>query len=160
MEKYYKPSIEEFCVGFEFEYKIERWTKHTLVEKDFHSSDNGGWGIDSNFEVMKRSELRVRILDFEEIINLGWDVQTNETPGGIEARFCGRSISYYNKKCNDLRLTHSKYTNELAIYFVNVNMPIRFQETFNLFFGKIKNKTELRLLMNHLGIKFESSTNI
>ena len=68
--KYYTPSIEEFHVGFEYEYvnsKTEGWTNTTFIR---------GRGF---VEPYGDGEVRVKKLDQEDIESLGWELESSHS---------------------------------------------------------------------------------
>ena len=83
-DKYYTPEIEEFHVGFEFEY--EYWDILRGVNYDWHEEvyyqmsqtkepKKGGhtlWSIDSLSNAIKEESIRVKHLDKEDIESLGF----------------------------------------------------------------------------------------
>ena len=68
MDKYYTPELEEFHIGFEYEWLNENneWIKETspieITIKDFNKQTYG---------------LRVKYLDKEDIKSLGWELKTD-----------------------------------------------------------------------------------
>lgn len=150
-KKYYNPKIEEFHVGFEFEYLNvkNQWIKSDDFSDTFLNDD-----IDTVSEVgryLDNSEIRVKFLDREDIESLGWNYS------GINA-FGYVTYSIFEK------LSFGNVTSTLSTYIVDdtltflirktteLNKPIRTIDN-NTFCGTIKNKSELQKLMNQLGIK-------
>lgn len=139
--RYYTPSIEEFHVGFEYEFKLygkDEWnsTVYDLTED-----------IEGFKSELEDEECRVKYLDKEDL----------ESLGGI-------------KKGLEYRFKHSKYRQFFAIWFYDDrenNILIRrkilrdgekytdrdagFNEQ-RVFHGNIKNKSELKRLLKQLGI--------
>jgi hypothetical protein len=131
-EKYYTPEIEEFYVGFEYEYKNSTtgdWQKEIF---------NRGIGFAPNPTV---KDCRVKYLDRDDIESLGFFVATTS---GMEAAYGKRDDK------NELRfILREKYHNntiqiERVLYY-NAGKT-------TLFEGKIKNKSELKKLLKQLGI--------
>ena len=60
--KYYVPEISEFHVGFEYEELRKDWVKLTY----------GGFLPETINEYLKKGKLRVKHLDQQDILNLGW----------------------------------------------------------------------------------------
>lgn len=145
--KYYTPEIEEFSINFEFETrtickktKEERW-KHNRIELNeyVHKVTD----LDENMTVvfinpmefiylnLRDGNIRVKYLDRQDIEELGW---TNYEPP-----------HEYNHKW-----ILGNY--ELNVWFNN-EIPVVRITNYPLFFqGKIKNKSELKKLMQQLGI--------
>ena len=67
--KYYTPSIEEFHIGFEYEYYIATtglWHDQSIVFiEDFEEIE----------EYLSYNKIRVKYLDQEDIKSLGWEYQ-------------------------------------------------------------------------------------
>lgn len=149
--KYYTPSIEELYVGFECEIikqelsakecynsieskllKIEYkpnscFAKHKITDVDIQM-------YFLNPHLLK-NDIRVKYLDQEDIESLGWS-KFNE----IMAFKVG-SLCYY--------LWHTKKLIQIGMGIVGNPIP----ETTTVFLGKIKNKSELKVLMKQLGIE-------
>ena len=141
MSKYYRPDIEEFCVGFNYEQEEYdgSYTKLTLTEKDSleYISDH-------------LDEFRVKQLDFEDLepiwlstkkgfttkLRLRMDYEDNneltfQTYWIEEHEYLDDTYLYYNQKYNNIKITHKSKT---------------------LFWGGVKNKFELIKLLKQLGI--------
>lgn len=141
--KYYTPSIEEFHVGFEYEYctnclatatmatltqKDENWIKKVFTEDNLFEPTFAY----NFFEISKLS--RVKYLDKEDIESLGWKDGENYGLSGYVLNYATDDSyqMYYNE---DNQFTQ--------IY--NWNSKIIFE-------GVIKNKSELKRLLKQLGI--------
>ena len=133
--KYYTPSIEEFRVGFEYEYKD---LAHNLKDfewfKDSIKYDGYDYIIPSYIQKwINEGNVRVKYLDKEDIESLGWKWEI------LETKTC---IKMYIFKQYHLNI--DMYKSKLAIYT---------NDTIKLFEGTIKNKSELQVLMKQLRIK-------
>jgi asparagine synthetase B (glutamine-hydrolysing) len=131
--KYYTPTIEEFHVGFEFEYLSKE--NNFFISNDF-SLDFANDDTDTIEEVARklgRNEIRVKLLDREDIESLGWKRYAT-----IE--------NYYSLNKHSMWF----YSNK-KIVKISVSVDYEFEETG--FQGVIKNKSELRKLMIQLNIK-------
>lgn len=132
--KYYTPEIEEFHIGFEFEYKKYR---DVWVKSSFDKSH-----LEEGFDTY--SIFRVKYLDKEDIESLGWEFKeeyhiSDYPEDKIElGSIC---YSYTFKKGMLLKYT-PKYKRLLV---ENLKNKSRFS-------GNIKNKSELKRLMKQLGI--------
>ena len=124
MSKYYTPSIEEFHVGFECE------TEHT--------NNNGvkfGWEkttLQRPFASFNTMEIRVKYLDLEDIESFGFHKKA-----GWEFVMPGPVQNYTLHYFEDYRHNHPIHV------FIGESM---------VFNGKIKNKSELKVLLNQLNI--------
>lgn len=133
--KYYTPDLEEFHIGFEYQYKsFSNWSNHTL--KDFWLCDNDGCIEDYVLTQQTLNSFRVKYLDQQDIESLGW--KGNE------------SNTVYFKKDN-YRLVHwiTKEGRDISIY---ENYDGGLEEETLIRSSKIKNKSELRKLMKQLRI--------
>lgn len=150
-EKYYVPDIGEFCVGF----KYEQFGPDGEWSKEIYGGDNPalGWMLPAEFFGKFCDEyVRVKYLDREDINSLGWH---------------GCSVLDYKEKEHDFvdgwefSLGDGKTTYVLQNVKYNKWVIWR-QDCYNeasgnwtaqdMFFGEIKNKSELKRLMNQLGI--------
>jgi hypothetical protein len=134
MDKYYTPSIEEFRVGFEFEfrhsdYKEKGWIKYTTPNLNIEEEDCPFSCIGYSLE-----EYRVKYLDQSDIESLGFILNENS--------------NIYHKDKYTLQYCQSM-NNHVEVYS-NI-----FKEGYNdnLFNGKVKNKSELKVLLKQLGIE-------
>lgn len=86
--KYYTPSIEEFHIGFEYEYRTQgnSWEKDILLYEQIHSNK-----LDSIRKMLQNelNEIRVKYLDKEDIESLCNEfnykfINTYKGPQGME----------------------------------------------------------------------------
>lgn len=153
--KYYTPTIEEFHIGFEFEYKSKNddWDKidynnwmHPREDKYLKHCTESELLRSFNFidQCIKRNELKVKYLDKEDIKSLGWE-------------FIGKSIDIWFKKeghfdlgwnAHKIIMHYGLHDNKLHIYADDPGL-----NNYELFRGTIKNKSELKRLMQQLSIK-------
>lgn len=137
-DKYYVPGLEEFHVGFEYEFKERFQDGSVKTQEDF---DNAKW-INQTIKVgdlpyiertlkgktalNKICGIRVKYLDQEDIESLGWN--------GIDKLYI-------------------KYQYRLLIsYNYNIKIYNEFLKE-NIFNGVIKNKSQLKKLMKQLNIE-------
>lgn len=124
-EKYYTPKIEEFHVGFEYQYKNKnKWLK--TIFQDGRS-------------VEYHEEQRVKYLDKEDIRDLGWLLMKED-----------KEIDYYSfkKDKNELIINFlDSYFGITVTIFYYINNNTRYS-----FSTPIKNKSELKKLMKQLNI--------
>lgn len=141
--KYYTPSLDEFCIGFEYEeyhtpvrYKIqnEQWCKWNkkiykgleFVYIDYSINDLGDWSIIP----IDKSLIRVKYLDQSDIEELGWEDQEVDTEKFIAFKKGKFRLDLHN--------------NIVVIYKA---------DHWSVFQGIIKNKSELKKLMKQLNIE-------
>lgn len=144
-EKYYTPEISEFHFGFEYEiFKPEGI--------DFGGfKSEGGWlgfsipnpyyGFNADRILKENSHVRVKYLDKEDIESLGFE------------KFVHKNAKCY--KLHNWLLYHFPNNNVVSLNRYALN-TIRDSESGNQYFrGVIKNKSELKKLIQQLGIKNE-----
>lgn len=125
--KYYTPTIEEFHVGFQFEYLSDNntWESTDDLSITFMNNDNP---ISIIEYYLKESRIRVKLIDREDIESLGWKYN----------RINGFEYKKYVLNINN---------NTISIY-----VPGDYDGEEHHFKGEIKNKSELSKLMIQLGI--------
>lgn len=127
--KYYTPEIEEFHVGFEFEFYDEDdkdWTITTIKNQ----IDLCNWtGLEIN--------IRVKYLDQEDIESLGFEEDYDDSEGNVWFRI-------YDTK---YRLCLCEHTSH------NIWIVDDYEESLDdtLFKGTIKNKSELKRELKMIG---------
>jgi len=130
--KYYTPEIEEFHVGFEYEYFImDEW-----YPVAYHPSDMAG--VDKLFARLHSDKIRVKYLDREDIESLNWELDCVIEK---EAFYIHKTSSLNN---GDIRLVFRD--NEHSV-------QIECEKTGENCYLKVKNKSELRKLMKQLNIE-------
>lgn len=127
-KKYYTPDISEFHVGFEYEFRDfknpEKFNKEVVTLDNLEFLDViEGW--------IKLKDIKVKYLDKEDIEELGWKI--------VEV-------------IDDFTITASKDEFRL-FYFLNLKNLKVLGNTSIKFEGFIKNKSELKKLMQQLNIK-------
>ena len=134
--KYYIPSIEEFHVGFKFEqYHKPHW------------DDTGRWfncSFDTSHSISRitnelqqdRNWVRVKYLDKQDIESLGFT--TKEDLRFINGDYT--ILKYNNAPSLDPLIIENEATLIITL------------KDYTIFSGKIKNKSELKVLLTQLGI--------
>jgi len=126
-DKYYTPDIEEFHIGFEFEY-LDINTKEWTIEIDFTTfydyDTDSTWNLKKYIDDFK---IRVKYLDKEDIESLGF--KYNETSGFHENNIIGVAL-YYD---HQIRIWHQG-SDFLGTFY-------------------IKNKSELIKLLDQVNVK-------
>lgn len=140
MSKYYKPGIEEFHVGFEYEYsdldhdlKTTKWFKES-VPIEFNSS--------YYLELLSKEDwIRVKYLDRDDIEDLGFVDQNDR----------GMSENYgYLFYIEDPDVP--TYYTELRFWKNTRRVQIKGGLVNKVFDGFLKNKSELKQILKQLGI--------
>lgn len=146
--KYYTPTIEEFHVGFEYEYyeqclfdlpdkKTPIWI-NKVFGNEYEELDSVAYDI-----TQTPSTIRIKYLDKEDIESLGWEY--------VEDRGMSENYGYtFNKPIQYLSGGDAWY--KLRYWFTNHRVRI---EPLGgpIFDGTIKNKSELKILLKQLGIE-------
>lgn len=134
--KYYTPTIEEFHVGFEYELKfMGKQYSYTFKFNQFDSDDL----VDEIVE----NRIRIKYLDREDIESLGWK---------YDKQYPGYPWVLYSKETNSdkldwLGMEYNPTTKYARIFYSYCN------EDTDKFSGIVKNKSELKRLMQQLNIK-------
>ena len=162
MSKYYTPEIEEFHVGFEYEFhgmttgglEIVDFSKNPIESKTISKPTNKVWTKESIYRddcalynrsfkslegLIKSKQIRVKHLDKEDIEILGFSMRT--TSYGV----------YYIK--NQYKIDYA--WDKRLIISENNKMVVDkdFENQGNiLFIGIIKNKSELKRILKQLNI--------
>ncbi len=137
--KYYIPTIEEFHVGFEYEtyvagsnteYKKMAYSLTSpLVHNAYAQGLQEGW-------------IRVKYLDKEDIESLGWKFGT--TFKNLEVFHKNSNVLFFNSKSLDISISEPISSNK--------NETMKERLTQSIFCGTLKNKSELKKLMQQLNI--------
>ena len=130
-DKYYTPRIEEFHVGFEYESEVMQscGSSVSYIKEIITEDDN----IKELYYPNEWYDFpRVKYLDKEDIEDLGFKLDFNKE----DVRF-----SYVNFP---FRLNHVPHRDEVCIY--------KWGDEEDRFFGTIKNKSELKILLKQLQV--------
>ena len=142
--KYYTPSIEEFHVGFEYELWEEdicedySWKQHVFTLNDMAESlhpetKHHAGGLLSELE---GEYIRVKYLDKEDIESFGFEY----------SRTLEKNVLLF--KSNEYSLWVEMDSNFVRIR----NTEEVFPGNIQLFFGEIKNKSELQQVLKMIGV--------
>lgn len=135
-KKYYTPEVEEFFVGFEYEYFImDNWQP-----VGYHPSDMAE--AERFLNTLHSGKIRVKYLDRKDIESLGFIVKEEET----------KPYGYYLTAT----IKHDNYTTTLTYSFLRGKEEIYIHLSNSHYSGNghyyIKNKLELSKLMKQLKI--------
>lgn len=140
MDKYYTPELKEFSIGLEYEYyvinnnKQSEWVKNTLTQHNFSPDD---W-----FYVFNTTN-RVKYLDETDLIELGW-TKDDDYFKIVEG--------YYDKEDDLTGFEYNLRIDNFGLYITEYR--ISYGEAVNYIFqGQVKNKSEMKKLMEMLNIK-------
>ncbi len=137
-DKYYTPEIEEFCVGLEFEYK---YPFSAYADKEKIDFQPFAWDSPTQQVVFCKngimiggyhiSEFRVKYLDRSDIESLGYEIIQDE-----------HNCQWFKNANGNIEIGLEN----------DYHLTIRFTQSFGLFSGTLKNKSELKRLLKQLGI--------
>lgn len=150
VEKYYTPSIEEFSIGFEFEeeFKNPDWYKLSNPPKDVYEFVklrlDTSHSISRIVSKIKSGKVRVKYLDSEDLIELGFQMHTTSYAPVYKKDNILISFSWDNKRIEISRILFHNKDIESSYEFTG--------REEKLFSGIIKNKSELKKLLNQLEI--------
>jgi hypothetical protein len=134
--KYYQPTIEEFHVGFECEAKVLieenkcEWRPFIIKQPNYEWMNVHTDGEYKTYTVPEC--VRVKYLDREDIESCGW-------------KYSDEVTYYYTTDISCIRLSLEGKNNYSIYYLDNTNTNCIFQ-------GTIKNKSQLKKLMQQLNI--------
>jgi hypothetical protein len=173
--KYYTPTIEEFHVGFEYEYRNTVRDSSgnqikSMWKKETFGLDMPGWNLETVFIMIQNDNIRVKYLDKEDIESLGFEKSKKNQWVGYEDYFSGNVSGEYgyflyvtihyprlytkSKRVEDNLfkiIVHRHYTsNEYETS--NIDYSLNTNESEVVFKGTIKNKHELERVLTMLNI--------
>lgn len=168
MNKYYTPELEEFHYGFEYEQfedydvpgKDKEWHKFVYGE---NGSDNPESLTYVSALGIKLKTLRVKYLDREDIEELGFVFNETTTqamggPSGSVMAFDMLEVEMPRGSRNVLEnfyMTYAVPTNWVLIW--NVSKMFNSDDIKHTrFCGKVKNKSELKRILNQIGVQWKS----
>ena len=125
--KYYTPTLNEFFDVFEYECFDLVWNKTTFDFRDLEVID----------DEIREGKIRVKHLDIQDIESLGWEISKIQR----------------NPKttCFEKSDTAFRFVLEIDIDSVKIDAYLDFK--IPMFIGSVKNKSELKKLMQMLNIK-------
>lgn len=151
--KYYTPDISEICVGFEVGWRYydknhySTWDEPTPCSVDMVQDIMCMLELRQSDRDYFTKRIRVKYLDQEDILSLGWSIVETSSMDII-----------FEKTALDGKrwgLTCGGYDSDYIDIFVAEDLPSVGSEQrfrFGLFKVKLKNKFELKKLMEQLGI--------
>lgn len=146
-EKYYTPTIEEFHVGFEVHLEnIENAQigSYIITKSDMLSATHDE--VSGMFDIIESA--KVKYLDREDIESLGWEHDQTTKDGAVFYIGILMDEKQWMLTCFNAILRKGEDYTYLSIIDVNDKY-----NSSNSFQGIVKNKSELKLLMNMLNIK-------
>jgi hypothetical protein len=141
--KYYTPTIDEFHVGFEYEWN--GWKEKGIFGK---CQVEDIYYFDELRDDLFYGEVRVKYLDREDIESL-----RHKNNDGFTTFFKVRSEDDNEIVFQTYWVEEDQYLDEEYIYWdIKYNRIKITHKSKTLFWGKIKNKSELKVLLKQLGI--------
>lgn len=146
--KYYYPQIEEFCVGFEYEFKVYR----TDVWREFKFLINDDFDCLYDFEE-ELSRCRVKYLSAEDIVELGF-IQTKQYSDEVVFQKHVSDYEFIELTLHideDYNITIEKWYQSKMITRV---LPVETNtwDNYIIFRGTIKNKSKLKEVLQMIGV--------
>ena len=144
--KYYTPEIDEFHVGFGFEdsYGDEEYAKNLIDQLNIKDV--------ISFFLDEEVDIRVKYIDKQDLIELGF-VLVKEHSDELVFQFNNGDYCFYELTLdldNDNRVCIEQWTQNKIVATI---LPRDQWRCFNIFYGMIKNKSELIKVLKMLGIK-------
>ena len=146
MNKFYVPKIEEFHIGFRYQWYDgleDKWEDETFPN-DFVCTTNNGEPDLVELFYSKLKETRVKCLDQNDIEELGWEYSPDDS-----SLSGGYWLDYYYLHVG-LDIYMLRYCNERKTVRINYKHSVYDSDT--LFFGEIKNYNKLKDVMEMLKI--------
>jgi hypothetical protein len=140
MEKYYTPKLEEFCIGFEYEFldmleyskTKDKWVKNIVSVNDLATMMRRGFHKVGISQLLKNNRIRVKCLDKEDIESFGFKVFHEPD---YQIHYMKDNISVHHYKDNKMIIEYDGETlKEYKCYFE----------------GYIKNKSEFKKLIEQI----------
>lgn len=148
MEKFYTPSIEEFHVGFEYEWDkngSDNWEKKTF---------DVNWYLDRFEEEVHNERIRVKSLDREDIELEGWEIDEVSSSYGGAFRFVINGGLWPKNNMRGVWMDADKNnTTKIEISSTTDGYNIDGPNYTKVFQGTIKNLSEFRRITKQLNIK-------
>ena len=136
MDKYYTPEIEEFYIGFEYEYEDINESGSTTSWYKTVIKENECYIIDQHLKYSDDLNLRVKYLSKEDIESLGWKGQESNSVYFTKDNY--RLVHWITSDGRDINI-FEKYDGGT-------------QEECLIRKAKVKNKSELIKLLKQLNI--------
>lgn len=134
--KFYVPQIEEFHIGFGYEYhehfgkEFGKWNKYTIESAS---------KLLQVCDLLASGSIRVKLLDIEDIQELGWEYHKEDK----------NFSNWKTYKRNDKFLTF----NTEDITKIEIHNGEWYEDRNTYFEGTIKNYNELQIIMQMLNIE-------
>lgn len=149
---YYTPKIEEFCMGFEFEFLSNKnygyfdESRGSWVEKVFTGGNMSGEGTEVDAIQDEDNEVRVKFLDKLDVESLGFEYKGLTDEGLPEFRLFYEPMMWSSKVCTAV---FNKDNNTVNI---NIQSTMFYSEEKESMTFNVKNKSELKRILKSLNI--------
>jgi len=150
MEKYYKPELHEFHIGFIYEFlNGENWEEDEVTIKDYQSPriTEGGLSWFDEEIIGGIRDYRVKYLDQQDIEDLGFEVFNKEENLDKICPSIWVHFKYKKDKLNQIYCQLHPY-HYLRNKGITLNMKLRYGN----FKCVVKNKSEFKRLLKQLNI--------
>lgn len=150
-EKYYIPELEEFHSGFEFQCDfIDDDTYETTSVNQVFKLDGSWFNVEEDLqEEIDCGRIRVKFLDKEDFIKLGFNSQIKDTLAfGKVPVFKWSSKSYLSSSWKELTITKLSNTR----FSFEIEIAKNYSTEVNKVEVTLKNKSELNKFLNQLNI--------
>ena len=151
-KKYYTPTIDEFHVGFEYEFlNGDKWEKDEITTKDF-SNELAGEYENWFDEILKGiRDVRVKYLDEEDIKSLGFAPM--KSIKNYQENFMMTDIyRSLNEEVGGIMWINARILYNPDIHKIIIYGEFTGCEEERFFEGTIKNKSELKKILEQLNI--------
>ena len=135
-EKYYTPQLEEFGIGFEFEYqnKMGRWVRMKMDRLDFRVEPTMTLQYSLS---LHKERFRVKYLDASDAMSMGYSKIDNDED------------IYEDKRGLRIYISNDRYVNILIPKGSSICGEGMYRA---LFIGRLKNKSELIKILKMIGL--------
>lgn len=178
---YYTPTIDEFCLGFEFEYFVRSFNEDNeyvdsewVPSKVILSESNKAGTTHLDLQDIKLSyyqlglalankTIRVKVLDFNDIYSLGCKKPIYMDEDYVRGSYC---FTLENMQANLFaypyahEINNINYKTEVRYLEIDTTVSQEYSTSHRFigqFQGIIKNKTELKKLLKQLNIEFNDN---
>jgi len=144
-DKYYIPTIEEFHIGFKFDYDNSReWVEDTIFDTTMSLRDIS--------KSCRNKEVRVKYLNIEDIKSFGF-IHSNKSLKGLNERFYlehrKRIHPNVGHRYHDIYIQYYPDRNTIIIESKDIGSKPGLEKFFE---GTIRNKSEFKILLTQLNI--------
>ena len=150
--KYYKPEVEEFYLGFEYDEELkEEWSKLIRPPKDlpnkwYSLKLNTSHSFSKIINKIKLEKIRVKYLDKSDIEELGFKCIKDNNGEYMFQKIVSDNLFY------EINYDEDNQETMIEVYMKPFNEDSNKYDSFTLFHGYIKNKSELKMILKMVKI--------